>query len=97
MLNIFRKLFRKHYKLNHEYWVYTKDIIVDPSWRQTKIGYQKWMRKLSYWRSTGKFASQVIIDHQFHLLDGYSTVRIAEIYNIPKIPVYFAENKESEK
>ena len=77
------------YEPNYEYWVYTKDIKVPSDWRKTKIGQRKFGRKLRYWYKTGKFESKILLDRDFNLIDGYSSVRIAEIKNLSKIPVYF--------
>ena len=97
MFRLIRKLLRKRYKTGCEYWIYTKDIHIDPSWRQHDVGENKMQRKISYWRRTGEFQSKVFLDRDFNLLDGYSTFRIAEIYDIPKIPVYFVDKGANEK
>lgn len=49
----------------------------------------KWIRKLNYWRDTGEFESPIIIDRDFNLIDGYSSVKIAYVNEIEKVPVYF--------
>lgn len=77
------------YEAGYEYWIYTKDIKVDPRWRKTKIGKTKFNWKMDYWRHTGEFESKIILDRKFNLVDGYSSVRIAEIKGIDKVPVYF--------
>lgn len=77
------------YEPGYEYWVYTKDIKVNPDWRETKIGALKFERKLKYWYRTGLFESKIILDKDFHLIDGYSSIRIAEIKGIDRVPVYF--------
>lgn len=79
------------YETGYEYWVYTKDINVNPDWRKTKIGGIKFANKMRYWYQTGKFESKIILDKNFNLLDGYSSVRIAEIKGIDKIPAYFTD------
>ena len=78
------------YKPGYEYWVNLKDIKVNPEWRKTRIGKKKFSRKMRYWYRTGKFESKIILDNDFNLLDGYSSVRIAEIKGIDKVPAYFA-------
>lgn len=77
------------YETNHEYWIHTRDIRVDPKWRETRIGQEKFKRKMIYWYRTGEFESDIILDKNFNLIDGYSSVRIAEIKGIQKVPVYF--------
>ena len=65
------------------------DIKVNPEWRKTKIGQRKFERKLNYWYKTGELESKILLDRDFNLVDGYSSVRIAEIKHINKVPVYF--------
>lgn len=77
------------YKPGRIYWVHTKDIKVNPQWRKTKIGKKKWRRKIKYWYRTGELESQIILDKDFNLIDGYSSVRIAEVKRIDKVPVWF--------
>ena len=77
------------YETGYEYWVNLKEIKVNPDWRKTRIGAFKFERKLKYWYRTGGFESKIILDKNFNLIDGYSSVRIAEIKGINKVPVYF--------
>lgn len=77
------------YETGYEYWIHTKEIKVNPDWRKTKIGAIKFERKLKYWYRTGIFESKIILDKDFNLIDGYSSLRIAEIKGIDKVPVYF--------
>ncbi len=79
------------YESGCEYWIYTKDIRVNPQWRKTRIGKCKLTGKPEYWYRTGGFASYIIPDKIFNLIDGYSSVRIAEIKGIGKVPVYFTD------
>ena len=51
----------------------------------------KFKKKLQYWYRTGEFESSIILDRDFNLLDGYSSMRIAEIKEIDKVPVYFVD------
>lgn len=85
-----KSLFKK-YETGYEYWVNRNQIKVDPRWRKTKIGEKKFRRKLRYYYQTGKLESKILLDHDFNLIDGYSSVRIAEIKHIDKVPVYFVE------
>lgn len=57
---------------------------------KTRIRKMKFKKKLQYWYRTGEFESKIILDREFNLLDGYSSVRIAEIKGIDKVSVYFA-------
>lgn len=82
------------YEPEYEYWVYTKEIKVDPAWRKTRIGKEKFDRKMRYYHRTGEFESKILLDRDFNLLDGYSSLRIAEIHGIDKVPVYFVSGGE---
>ena len=83
------KLLFGKYEPGYEYWVYTKDIKINPEWMRTKIGKEKFSRKMKYWYRTGEFESRIILDRNFNLIDGYSSVRIAEIKGIDRVPAYF--------
>lgn len=84
----FKALFRL-YEPEHEYWVMREDIIVPLEYRRTRIGRDKFRRKMNYYKRTGELESKIILDKDFHLLDGYSSVRIAEICGIDRLTVYF--------
>lgn len=90
IIRFVKRLFGK-YETGYEYWIYTKRIKVNPEWRKTRIGKAKFSRKIRYWYKIGKFESKIILDREFNLIDGYSSVRIAEIYGIDKVPVYFVD------
>ncbi len=77
------------YETGYEYWVYRREIHINPEWRKTRIGMAKFSKKMQYWYHTGKFESKILLDKNFNLIDGYSSFRIAEIKDIDKVPVYF--------
>ena len=85
-----KSLFGK-YEPGYEYWIYTKDIKVPKYYKLTKIGTKKWNHKMGYWLRTGKFESDILIDRNFNLVDGFSSMKIAHIKNIEKVPVYFVD------
>lgn len=89
-IRFIKGLFGK-YETGYEYWVCTKEIKINPEWRKTRIGKMKFKKELQYWYHTGEFESRIILDREFNLLDGYSSVRIAEIKGIDKVPVYFVD------
>ena len=43
------------------------------------------------WLRTGEFESDILIDKDINLIDGYSSMKIAHIKNIDKVPVYFVD------
>jgi hypothetical protein len=79
------------YEPGYEYWVNFKDIKVPNRYKTTRIGLDKWNRKISYWLRTGNFESPILLDKHFNVIDGYSSVKIAYLKNIEKIPVYFVD------
>ena len=85
-----KSLFGK-YETGYEYWVYAKDIKVPKSYKRTKIGTKKWNRKMGYWLRTGEFESKILIDRDFNLVDGFSSMKIAYLKGIEKVPVYFVD------
>lgn len=85
-----RSIFGK-YEPGYEYWVYTKDIKVPKSYKLTRIGTEKWNHKMGYWLKTGEFESDILIDKDFNLVDGFSSMKIAHLKGIDKVPVYFVD------
>ncbi len=77
------------YETGYEYWVYTKDIIVPEKYKKTRIRNEKWKHKVGYYLRTGNFESPIILHKDFTLFDGYSSVKIAYLSGIDKVPVYF--------
>ena len=52
---------------------------------------KKWNHKMSYWLRTGEFESKILLHRDFTLADGYSSVKIAYLKGIDKVPVYFID------
>ena len=90
IIRYIKSLFGK-YESGCEYWVYTKDIKVPTYFKLTKIGTKKWNHKMGYWLRTGEFESDILIDKDFNLVDGYSSMKIAHLKGIEKVPVYFVD------
>lgn len=88
IIRFIKRIFGK-YEFGYEYWVNIRDIKINPEWRKTKIGKEKFSRKVAYWHETGEFESKILLDRDFNLLDGYSSFVIAETNDIDKVPVYF--------
>ena len=81
-----------YYGGNGEYYVNREEIHIPHEFRKHPISSKKWHRKLNYWAENGKFESKIIVRRSdWMLLDGYSSYRIAEVFNIKKIPVYFVD------
>lgn len=83
------KRFRK--KHVNEYYVPVKDIIIQQSFLQTWIRPEKWKRKKQYYLDHGTFESQVVLDKNFVLQDGYSTYKLAKEFKVKHVPVVFLE------
>lgn len=91
IIRYIKRLFR-HYDVGHEYWVYRKDIKINPEWRKIKVGCAKFKRKNQYYDRTGKFENKIILRRSdMQLVDGYSSFLIAERRGIDKVPVYFVD------
>ena len=90
IIRFVKRIFGK-YEPGYKYWVYTKDIKVPTYFKLTKIGTKKWKHKMGYWLRTGEFESKILIDKDFNLVDGFSSMKIAHIKNIKKVPVYFVD------
>ena len=79
------------YETDHEYWVRLDQIKVPNRYKSTKVGLEKWNRKMGYWLRTGEFESKILLHRDFTLADGYSSVKIAYLKGIDKVPVYFID------
>lgn len=90
VIRFVKRLFGK-YESGHEYWVNTKDIKVPDEFKLTRIGTKKWNHKMGYWLRTGKFESVILLDRDFVLKDGFSSVKIAYLKGIDRVPVYFVD------
>ncbi len=90
IIRFIKKLFGK-YEQGYEYLVYLKDIKVPSYYKRTRIRTNKWNRKIDYWLRTGEFESKIILRKDFTLKDGYSSVKIAYLKGIDKVPVYFVD------
>ena len=71
--------------------IYTKDIKIPAYFKYTRIREKKWNHKMGYWLRTGEFESKILIDRNFNLVDGYSSMKIAHLKGIDKVPVYFVD------
>lgn len=74
-----------------EYWVRTKDIKVPDRYKKSKMSEKKWKHKLNYYYKTGELESKILLDKNFNLKDGFSSVKIAHLEGIDKVPVYFVD------
>ena len=90
VIRFVKRIFGK-YEPGYEYWVNLKDIHVPVYYKMTKVGKEKWKRKMGYWLKTGEFESDILIDRDFNLVDGYSSVKIAHLKGIGNVPVYFVD------
>lgn len=90
MFRLVKKLFGV-YETGCEYWVRLDEIKVPYCYKATRIGLEKWNHKMSYWLKTGKFESKILLHKDFTLADGYSSVKIAYLKGIDKVPVYFVD------
>lgn len=77
------------YEAHYEYWIPLKDIIISPDFASHRIKTKKWRNKLTYYHKTGEFQSPILLKKDFNLVDGYSTYKIAKLYDLGKVPVYF--------
>lgn len=83
-----KSLFGK-YETGHEYWIMLDKIIVPDKYKRSHIREEKWRKKLRYWHETGKFESEILLNKDFVLVDGYSSYKIAFLNGVDKVPVRF--------
>lgn len=46
---------------------------------------------MNYYLRNGEFESPIILDKNFNLVDGFSSIKVAHIKGIDKVPVYFMD------
>lgn len=90
IIRFIKKLFGK-YESGYEYWIYTKDIKVPEKYKRTRIRKSKWNHKMCYWLRNGEFESPILLHRDFSLADGFSSMKIAYLKGIEKVPVYFVD------
>lgn len=81
------------YELNTEYLVRLSEIKIQPSFKRTLIGKEKYKRKWKFYRKHGYCESPILLTRDWVLVDGYSSYRIYTIAEgkDTKIPVYFVD------
>lgn len=79
------------YNPMYEYLVRLNDIKVPYCYKHSRIKQWKWDKKVAYWLKTGEFESNILLHKDFTLADGYSSVKIAYLNGIEKVPVYFVD------
>lgn len=90
IIRFVKKLFGK-YEVGYEYWVRLDEIKIPYYYKSTKVGRKKWNHKMEYWLRNGEFESKILLHRDFTLVDGYSSVKIAYLKGIDKVPVYFVD------
>lgn len=90
IIRAIKRLFGK-YEVGYEYWINLKDIKVPMEYKMTRIRTGKWNRKMTYWLRTDEFESVILLHKDFTLADGYSSVKIAYLKGIDRVPVYFVD------
>lgn len=79
------------YETGTEYLVNIRDIKIQADFKKTRIGKEKFKRKMQYYHTYGICESAIVLDKNFTLIDGYSSYQIYRRHfgNYAKIPVYF--------
>ena len=74
-----------------EYWIDLKDIDIPINFLRHHPRQEKMEQKWAYYRQTGEFESQILLNRNFELVDGYTSYIIAKTENLHKVPVYFVD------
>lgn len=92
IIRFIKKLFG-HYDTGYEYWVNIDEVAIKPYFLYSKIGNKKFRRKWKFYWEHGYCESEIILNKNFVLVDGYSSYKIyktAQGCN-SKVPVYFVD------
>lgn len=76
-------------KRNYEYWINLSEIIITKEFAEHKPRKIKMSKKYNWYLKHGKFQSPIMLNHDFVLIDGYTSYLIAKEFDIGKVPVYF--------
>ena len=80
-----------YYESGYEYWVNVQDIKVPGELQKCKIEGKKWIYKMECYLHTDKSESKIMLDENFNLVGGYSSLKIAYLKGIRKVPVHFID------
>lgn len=64
-----------------------KDIKIPDSFKKTKPNGFKMKEKWQYYRQTGRLESEIVVNKDGYLIDGYTSYLIAEADGIKKVEV----------
>lgn len=62
-------------------------IKITPEMASTSPRPNKFKWKYSFYRNTHKFESEIVLDKQYNLIDGYTTYLLAKMFGYKKIKV----------
>lgn len=96
-MNLKKIIFQIRYKDNKTYSVPLKKIKIQKSFIANPIRPKKWERKLQYFKSFHCFESEIVLNENFVLLDGYSSYLIAKNFGFKRVHVKFIKTKEKTK
>lgn len=74
-----------------------KDINITDKFKATMPGVQKFRDKYYYFKHTGRFANDIVLDEQGNLVDGYCSYLLAKAFDITEIEVIVRENEYTEE
>lgn len=70
-----------------------EDIKIKEDFKRTQPNNYKMKAKWNYYRKTGSLESDIVIDENGYLIDGYTSYLIAEADSIKKLDVIVKNNK----
>lgn len=89
MINYLKQIILGIHQPGIEYWVNIDEIKITQQFSMTPPRYKKMKRKWNYYKKTGEFQSQIILNQDFKLIDGYTSYCIAKKQGLNKVPVIF--------
>ena len=63
------------------------DIKIPPHMAHSKIGREKLRSKFLYYHYNGKFESKIVVNKDWYLMDGLTSVVIAKTYGLEEVEV----------
>lgn len=91
MNKIIRKIKKMFCKSGQVYNVNIKDIIISEEFRATHPRFKKMVQKREFYRKNNMYESQVILNRDFMLIDGYTTYLLCLENGEKYVDVYFMD------
>lgn len=78
-------------KEDKQYWININKITIPEDFELHRPKKNKMFQKRRYFHKYGEFESRIILNQNYRLVDGYTSLLIAKEFDLGKVPVYFVK------